>query len=339
MELFRLHAYAVVPHRTSPTEDEPDPVGGAVQVSRDLRVAIDGNIQGARFHERIGVDFQMDQTTRRSDVRELIMNFAFGEAPTAKAAGQSLARRLANAMDRRSMQCLFIPAVMRQRGRRRVTLWTFPQDRAFQFRNADTGPTIEVMTDVFSQSSKLRKAALFEGGRSRSDFLRGQVLDFQASHSSRDVADFWIERFLACNLGIRADTGTRLLAKTARSVYERSETADDRETLHAAMMSMRRSPQKRVSLQTFAVRYLEGELRERFLNAAPNDHSRDSLFDFRRDVFDETLGFRIFELDTGVFVSSPLDQVGKSVRVGSGERRRLRCEGDVVEDRVRARHA
>ncbi len=80
------------------------------------------------------------------------------------------------------------------------------------------------MTDVFNQSSKLRKAALFEGPNLRNEFLQGHVLDFQADEVSHDVANFWIKRFLQCTLSIGGDSGSRMLAKTIRKAVE---TCDD----------------------------------------------------------------------------------------------------------------
>lgn len=335
MELFRLHAWSVVPHRT--TEEEPSPEGGAVNITADLRGAIDENIRAAKFDQKIVVDFKTDPATRNSETRTFVLDFAFGQASTAKAAGQQLAVRLAKAMDRRSLPCLFIPAAMRDGARRRVTLWTFPREEAFQFRSGARGPSIHVLTDIFSRSSHLRKAAHFEGRSARTDFLSGRVLDLQASHTSRDVADFWISRFLACELGIRDETGTRLLAKTVRAAYERCDDPHDQEQLHTAMLSIRRSPQRRISLRQFADRYLSDSAKDAFLKAAPNDDALNSPFDFRRDVFDETLRFRVFRLENDVFVSSPLDQIGRSVRVA--DNRRLRCEGQIVEEKMRARHA
>src|SRR5690606_25827077 len=111
----------------------------------------------------------------------------------------------------------------------------------------------------------------------------------------------------------------------------------DQEQLHTAMLSIRRSPQRRISLRQFADRYLSESAKDTFLRAVPNEDALNSPFDFRRDVFDETLRFRIFRLENDVFVSSPLDQIGRSVRVA--DNRRLRCEGQIVEEKMRARHA
>ena len=248
-----------------------------------------------------------------------------------------MARRLSDAMDHRSAICLLVLGAMREGNQRRVTFWTFPKDQAFRFRNRADGSSIQVLTDVFSQTSKLRKAALFEGRRLRAHFLSGRVLDFQANDITQSVADFWIRRFLQCDLSMAGDAGTRLLAKTVRKAMESCPDLDAQEQLLVAVMAARRAPQRRMSLQQFADRYLDGEARAQFLAAVPNDEGRNSMFDFQRNVFDDTLKFGVYALDTGVWVSSPLAEIGRSVTVD--DEMRLACEGTVVEEKVRSRHA
>lgn len=335
MELFRVHAYSVAPGRTAGSPMEPE--GGAVSITAELRRVIDENIQNAQFDRRTVIDFQVDPATRTIQTRDLIVEYAFGEPASARAAALSLARRLAQAMDQRSTPCLFVPVAFRDGERRAVFLWTFPRDEAFRLRRGRAGPAIEVLTDVFSQTSRLRKAARFQGRKLRAEFLSGQALDFQANHASRDVADFWIARFLESRFGIGGDAGTRLLARVVRKAYEECTELEDKEALYTAVMAMRRSPQRRVSLQDFADRYLETSVRDAFLAGAPNQESLNSVFDFNRDVFDSTLHFRVFQLDTGVFVSSPLTQIGESVQIAEGRRRQLSCRGQIVNEQLRTR--
>jgi hypothetical protein len=337
MELFRVHAYLVSPQRGA--ERPIPPEGGAVAISAEFQRIVDENLQSARLESRTIVDFQTDPVTRTSSTRDLIMQYAFGESSNAAAAALALACRLSAAMDLRSTPCLFVAAVFHDGDRRAVTLWIFPRDEAFRLRHGSGGPAIEVLTDVFSQTSRLRKAAQFQGRQLRSDFLSGRVLDFQADHASKDVADFWIGRFLECRLGIAGDAGTRLLARTVRKAYEVCDSLEDKEILYTAVMAMRRSPHERVSLQDFADRYLSGRARDIFINAAPNADGLSSAFDFQRELFDATLQFRIFQLRTGVFVSSPLTEVGESVQITEGQERRLSCEGEIVDERLRTRHA
>lgn len=338
MNLFRLHAYAVSPQKGAATI--PDPDGGAITLSGELRSVINSNLTAAKFERRTAIDFDVNTTTRTNEVRDLITDYAFGQPATAKSAAIGLAKRLCAAMDHRSTPCLFIPAAFHADANTVVTLWTFPRDEALRFRQRKSGPTIQVLTDIFSQSSRLRKAAHFRGRNVRSHFMSGRALDFQAGHGTREIADFWILRFLQCRFGIAGDAGTRLLARVARAAYEVCDDSIDQEQLYTAILTMRRSPNKRLSLQDFADRYLSGGAHGAFLDAIPNSESRNAIFDFQTDVFDAAVQFRVFQLETGVFVSSPLKEIGQSVRINDQKANRtLACEGSIVDERLRKRHA
>ena len=332
VNLLRVHAYSVSPGRTAEASAEPE--GGAVSATAELRRVIQDNINSADFDRRTAIDFQVDPTTRTNQTRDLVLAFAFGESAGARVAALSLARGLAQAMDQHSTPCLFVPVAFQDGEKRAVYLWTFPRDEAFRLRRDGAGPAIEVLTDVFSQTSRLRKAARFQGRNLRSEFLSGRVLDLQTNNASRVVADFWIVRFLHGRFGISGDAGTRLLARVVRKAYDDCGQLDDKEALYTAVMAMRRSPQKRVSLRDFADRYLEGAAHDAFIAAVPNQDSLDSVFEFSRDVFDSTVQFRVFQLDTGVFVSSPLAQIGESVQITEGKRRQLSCRGRILNEQL-----
>jgi hypothetical protein len=195
------------------------------------------------------------------------------------------------------------------------------------------------LSDIFSRTSRLRKAALFEGRNRKTDFIGGKVFDFQTSSQSREVADFWIVRFLHGVLAVHGPTGTRHLARCLHEAYEKTEGLDAKEQIYSAVIAVRQSRRPRWSLREFANQYLTGAAREAFVRAAPNQETLDSNFDSDRKTFDDTLNFRIFGLNTGVFVSSPLGEVGKSVTLSGTTEKVLRCEGTVVEEHLRTRHA
>ena len=241
MKLFRLHAYFVLPQKDTP---KTDPEGGEVSINTTLRSIIKDNLQSARFDSRTLVDFDVDTTTRSNTVRDLILEYAFADQTAATVAAIGLARRLATAMDNRSRPCLFIPAAFRAGDQRTVALWTFPRDEALRLQGGTSGPSIQVLTDVFSQTSHLRKAARFQGRRLKNHFLTGRILDFQAKQAPSAVADFWIGRFLLCRFGITNDAGSRVLANAVRKAFDQCEQPLDQEELYSASMAIRRSPQR-----------------------------------------------------------------------------------------------
>jgi len=337
MELFRVHAFAVDPCRT--LDEDTEPQGGAVGTTPTLVQAFARNYVAAKFDERACVDFDTDPGTRTNDVRDAVMRYAFREEHIASQAASTLASMLSEAMDLRSKPNLFVLTALRQHDKRRVVAWMFPRDTALQFITVNGAPALQVLTDIFSQTSRLRKAAKFEGRDSPSNFLSGRMLDFQASYDALDIADFWRARFLQCKFGIVGEAGTRLLADALREATDAATTIAEKEQVFAAMAAIQHSPRNRWSLAAFADVYLHGNPKTAFLESIPNESTRVSTFDLDRDILGSVLRFRIFSLDTGVFVSSPLDEVGQSVSLWGDEERRLECRGTVVDQKVRTRHA
>ena len=150
MELFRVNAYSVSPQRGTTSPSEPE--GGAVEITINLRQVINDNLQSADLDRRTTVDFQVDPTTRTNPTRDAITAYAFGSRSSAQTAAIGLARRLSAAMDLRSDPCLLVLAARRKDDDRAITLWTFPRDEAFRLRRGRSGPSIEVLTDIFSQT-------------------------------------------------------------------------------------------------------------------------------------------------------------------------------------------
>lgn len=353
MPLFRLYAYSVEPQRTIADDQFVAPVGGPVAVGAELRAALDVALASARAESRstrISLRVDPNPAVRTSAIRNAVIQLAFAaRTERAETASAELATRLSQAMDNRSPSCLFLAAAYRDNATassREVALWIFPRDDAFRFRSH--AHAIELLSDVFSRTSRLRKLARFSGRNLRTDFLEADVLDFQAGGIG-GVAEFWIERFLEAGLTITPDAGTRMLADAFRQAAQADLSYQQREQLQAALMAVRNRPPQRSSLARIAEEFLAQGVAAPFLAAAPNAESARSMFRLNRELFDRTINYRVFRLDTGVWVSAPLEEIGQSVQVtraqrtaadvGGGPGERVRVEGNVVEDKLSARRA
>ena len=334
MNLLRVDAYSVSPQRG--VDDPQAPVGGEIALTNQLRSVIDQSLKNADFASGTLVDFKFDLETRTNEVRDLFLAYTFGNDHSS--AAENLAKRLSTCMDNRSKPCLLVSAIFEKKATRMATIWTFPQESALSFSTKPGRLSIEVLTDVFSQTSYLRKAAQFEGRNTRTSFLSGRVLDLQATDPSKEVADFWIKRFLNCTFALTPIAGTRILAGVLRKTFDTIEDLEDKESIYSAVVALRGARPRSLSLRKVAER-LPDRARETFLKAAPDPSIVDSAFKFLRSELDDALQFRIFLLQTGVFVSSPLTQIGKSVNVTANGQRRLSCEGIIAEDKMRTRHA
>ncbi len=351
MKLSRLFGFAIEPQRLTHPDDFADPLGGQLPVKAALRNALDRSLavaaEGQNLTEIVlNVDPKPDGE-RTSLVRDAVKGLAFGGKAESRTSGLELARQLSRAMDERSLECLLLIAVYVEKGQdeRQVAAWIFPQDEAFRFSpEGDTGSDIELLTEIFSRTSGLRKMALFTGKNIKSHFLKGKVLDYQQGRRD-DVSDFWIQRFLDAKLAITPAAGTKVLATALR---EASKAPDlsliERRQVHAAALALHTMPQGSVSLQGVADQFLSGTAKKVFLGTAENDETRASNFKLDHDAFDERLKVRNFHLPEDVWVSAPIDQVGdgKVVQLeeemdGDGAVERLRVDADVLEDRLASR--
>jgi hypothetical protein len=336
MPIFRVYAFTVEPTRTIGNTIAPE--GGKIGLTQKLVDALESNISKAKFEKRTSIAFQVDTATRTNEVRNLILSYTFGESSTSSAAALKLASKLSNAMDFRSHPGLFVIAASEEVNKRSVILWLFPRDEAFYFQRKRAGSSIKILTDIFSQTSLLRKAVKFEGKNLQTQFLEGRALDFEANKRSKAVADFWIAEFLMCSFSLRGEAGTRLVAKALRSSIDTAVESSEKEQLLGAMIELRQSPRRRWSPQQIADGYLEGTAKELFLSNFATEDTLVESFDFQPELFSEILKFRVFQLDTGVFVYSPIAEIGVSVLIDD-QRRNLICRGTIIDEKVRARYA
>jgi hypothetical protein len=328
MNLQRVYAFSVAPSRL---RDAPQVAGGKTATSGELQAAL---AQAANPLDDDGsaIAFDTDTQTRTNEVRDLCLEVAF-EPRAAPGAATRLATRLATAMDERSDPCLFVLAVYAESDRRRLHMWTFPKEEAFKLKTG-ARPTIELLTDVFSRRSRLRKGARFEGRNDRVSFMEGVAFDYQATFALKPIADLWIVRFLQARLAITSLLGTRSLAECLKYSFATAETQAEREELYKAAIALQADQQKRWSLQQVASRYLSPPYRDRFLEGAKNVESTKVIFDLDKAQLEALVGTRVFSLERGVIVSAPFEAMDKNVHLEGPDKDRLKVEGRVLAEKI-----
>lgn len=341
----RVWAFAVLPARMLAPDDVPVPRGGRVPFSPDLRDALQSAIERTREGAWTSVRFRVDQVTdergrrRSSASRDAFLSLAFGDDHEADAGAAVLASRLATAMDRRSPTNLLVLGANRVDGVGSARVWTFPRDDAFRFVQT-AQPSIELLADVFSRTSGLRKAARFNGENHDASFIGGDALDFQTGSNTFEVADYWIGRFLDCQLGVTPTAGTQLVARALRALNDQLVDPQERQTLTVAAMALRHSPRTNWTLQDIAEQFLPVDLSDRLLAASAKPEMNQAPFQINHDLFDSLVATRVFSLESGVVVASPLSEVAdaddptKAVIVTGSQ---LRCEGTVARETLRGR--
>jgi len=344
MNLFRIHAYEVTPQRLSVTPTPPR--GGAFSADAAFKSSLDVFLLKSQLAKQPMVDFRVAHQSDPSDVssasthevRTLVLDYTFGEPSTAKRAAVTLATRLGKSMDARSPFTLMMLAAYKNGDSRRLIIWAFPKDDPFHFSVSGERARIRILDDAFSRSSSFKKAAIFEGVNSPTTLWSGRVIDKQAQNGFGTAADYWVSTFLNSRFSLTGKAGTRLLAKCLRETYDAVNEQVDRDQISNAIVAIHASQRGQWSLRTLANEYLNGTAKEMFISKSPSE-SHTTAFSFQKDEFEQKLGFRIFRLEDNVIVSAPFGAVGKSVKLEEGNKRRLKCEGTVVDEKVRAKYA
>jgi hypothetical protein len=264
---------------------------------------------------RIGIVFAPEGGEQRNPVRDLLVAIV-GDAQGAKdRACRDLACRLAEATTRRSPGGLFVVLSGRLGDMWRVVLWKFPADEALQAEISDGSITINLLRDAFSKSSSYFKAAVFEGGPAERAFWEGRVEDRQTKQRLREVADFWVEGFLAARLAFKPAHGTRVLARALRQLLSRVDSAGDRDALIAAATVAKAHPGRLISIGGFAGDYLPEELGEVLIEIAGGSEVADHAFELDSETLEKEFKVRSLMLDNQFTVKGPMDEFDDVVRV------------------------
>ncbi|MCA9042763.1 MAG: hypothetical protein KDA69_00500 [Planctomycetaceae bacterium] len=333
MKLFRIHAYEVIPQRLMGTATVP--AGGAFNAPVHFRTSLEKYLAKAQLSQQPPVSFcptiPDGATQAVNDVRSQILDYAFGAPATAKAAATSLATRLSRSMDDRSASCLLVLSAYRDTDQRRFVGWAFPKDEPYAFSARNERATIQVIENAFTRSAHYRKAVLFQGKRQDDHFWDGNVIDKQAT-----IAEYWVKSFLQCDYLINSKTGTQLLARILRKTHEDLDARADKDQITAAVLSVRGSQRRRWSVRRFANEYLTGTAKSTFLsNAPPAAVTTEFVLD--KPELEVRVNLRVFRLEDDVIVMAPFESINQSVRITGLQQRRLRCEGNVVEEKVRSK--
>ena len=268
IKLVRIHAYQLSPRRTATTPAAV--VGGKFPISAAIRNSLDDLFVKSGLASQAEVDFRpgTGTTIGTHPVRQLLLRFSFGGASTAATASQQLSEKLADSMDYRSPPALLMMTCLKNGNHRRTIMWAFPQESGFQFRSDTAGARIRLLKDIFSHSSRLRKAALFEGRNRRSGFVPGRIIDHQAL-AGRRGADYWVDKFLECQFALSGVMGTRRLAGYMRAAHDALTSQADKDQVFSTILAIRTSPTKNWTYQRVATRFLAGAAQREFLSRIP----------------------------------------------------------------------
>jgi hypothetical protein len=272
---------------------------------------------------------------REHPVRELVLRVAFGQTRAPASAMSELAARLSACTDHRTGASLMITTVHDAEERRRVSIYVFPEEDSYRLRQLRDEAILERLRS-FALRSKLRKVARFEGKHIKTHFLQGEVADLQIGSDPRTAADYWVTAFLEAEFSINSNKGTRLVAAGLHKAFA-AASPQGRQAVMEAAIALMADRRQAWSLDQIAMKLVPDNLVAAFCSVAPNVETRAGQFILDKDLLRNRINYRVFQLNTGVWVSSPFQEVGESVTISKdGDTRTLSCRGVVIAEKVRS---
>ncbi len=89
------------------------------------------------------------------------------------------------------------------------------------------------------------------------------------------------------------------------------------------------------SLEKIASDLIPSRLREAFCSVAQNPEALKDKFMLSKELLRDRINYHVFQLETGVWVSSPFSEVGNTVKLRrEGGKRTLTAHGVVLAEKV-----
>jgi hypothetical protein len=331
--LQRGYASVIYPSKGA-SEPEP-PSTYALKTDAAFRQALSVATEIATRRPMSSIVLNMDDN-RVHPVREAMLKLAFGLTRTPLPAMVELALRLATSTDKRTRPALFVVTIEESGDARRASMYVFPEESTYTLRSSAQEPTEAILEHLnsFVLESRLRKVARFEGKNIKTHFINGEVVDLQIGSGPRSVADYWVTDFLDAEFAINDYKGTSLAAAALKLAFQRAD-ATGRQTVMEAAIALMADGRRVWSLKKIADEYIPADVFEAFCSVAPNTETLTNKFMLDKALLRDQINYRIFQLETGVWVSSPFSEVGRTVKVEvDGRKRTLIARGVIQDERV-----
>ncbi|WP_141580493.1 nucleoid-associated protein [Actinomadura sp. WMMA1423] len=126
--------------------------------------------------------------------------------------------------------------------------------------------SVEFLRDLlFTSTTKVFKVAVFSSLDSRDGLLYGHVSDSQASGAK--IARYFLDQYLGCKLVERSDVLTERFYEASVGWINRIDNAEKKAQYQVALLSEMQSNRSEISIDRFALDYLDSDDRDDFRNS------------------------------------------------------------------------
>lgn len=336
MQLISAHCILVRPPATDAEED--DQLACTRVQRRESLWTLLSKVFGRAAEEcEIEIAFKHSQDgTQTNPCRSLLTDYI---ANRREAAGLLLAERLKSVTNRNTGAGLLFLLYGEEGETSRLVLSRFPAGEGIIAEHREGQLHVEFIKRVFTRNERTYKAALYEGKPSPTAFWRGKVIDRQMNDHHSQVAEYWIDGFLASSLKTTSKAGTMRLANALRLVSDTSTSTDVKSEVISAAQLVARFRGRVISINQFCEESgFSPHTVEAIRGAVGQTHLLSDGFRLDQEEFQRLVAFRTIELNNGAVLTAATDrfeEVFDQEETAGGIR--FSTEGAVVDDKLRRR--
>ena len=308
MKLDRLAVYWI---KVDVENREEKPTGGELEMNEEIIKLFESSFLGKEkiSPKKQPFHFNFGGPVRNNVARDRILKLLEDPHGDIETSTEELAKELQKILDDRIGDLLLTIGLGWTTTNKRCVIWVFPSDSPIQLQSNKGKPTIKEIKQAFTRKSKYRKAIYFEGpiNVTRSDFLRGELIDSTRQGKSRSVAHYWVEKFLYGHISLSASQGVMYLIRGIKNAQKVAKNSDEITSVISAYTRLLSGSMTNTTLTQFSG-MLVGEAKKAYNKIIPNTIEQDAVFDIDISEVKRYVKKIVYVLSNGIIVMFPLDQ-------------------------------
>jgi hypothetical protein len=156
---------------------------------------------------------------------------------------------------------------------------------------------------------------MFGGTSSKATWWKGAVRDNQASLTSLDAAQYWIQGFLAATRELTDAHATRIVCESLKKILKDASSGDARDGILAAAKILETRAGEETTITGIA-QNLPEEVRKRFTdNLQLPIHQLETPFNIEPTIIERQFRYRVLFLEGSFSVKGPEEEFDEVVQV------------------------
>lgn len=337
IKINNIFSYLTYPGKGKSSEDQIEIAGAVIPQQGRLHQMLTNVFARSETECDILIYFPSFDGTQYNECRAEVVELLYNPGV---ATGRKLAQRLQAVTTNRSGLGLLFLTIGQLGTEMSLLISRFPADQGIIAEQNAATLRVEFVEEVFLKSAQSYKAVLYRGSSLDVGFWKGNAVDKQVNHRTRDLATYWIRDFLRSDFQTTARAGTKRLAVALRSAAaQTNDLSVKREIAAAATLGVNLAGES-TTIKEFCERsQLSTETWEVIKTNVKRDKLVNDRFEFDADEFSRHLVYKTIELDNGAVLTAQLEDFDRAFKKqqveDSQDQYTYTTRGRVVDERLK----